>query len=122
MKSSTEMSLACITEVHVETTGLRGGDRGHGSWAEVRLTDLGNTSMEVLIDDETPIELQDGAITLRAEGDHEIIILIAAMEYAAKSLRRMLLENADHEPGVSVEHADSMLQVADALRDERCPE
>jgi hypothetical protein len=116
------MSLACITEVHVETVGLRGGDRGHGSWAEIRLTDFGNTSMEILVDDESPIELQDGPITLRAEGDHEIIILIAAMEYAAKSLRRMVLENADREPGVSVAHANSMLLIADALRDERCPE
>lgn len=78
---SQEFVHAALFGVEVGTTGLRGGDSGHGGRTYLRFTDQGSTNMTV-----------DGApnresVSLVFGGDAELENLIAGLEFAVEVLK-----------------------------------
>lgn len=75
-----------ILEVKVGTTGLRGGDSGHGGRTYFSLEDLGGTDMSVIVDGKS---ITSRKIELCFGGDAELNTFIEALEFAARSLKQM---------------------------------
>lgn len=68
--------------VEVSTSGLQGGDSGHGGWAEVVLTNL------------AMMDMGDGSehkdrLLIRVGGDMEMALLASGLEWAGQELRRL---------------------------------
>src|SRR5258708_5745089 len=73
------MVSAALLEVEVGTTGLRGGDAGHGGRTYLRLEDQGSTDITV-----RPISsgTGSGGVELIFGGDAELENLIAGLQFA----------------------------------------
>ena len=79
-----EITNANIISVEAGTTGLCGGDSGHGGRTYFRIDDLGGTCMYVNVDkneygDATGFEIE-------LEGDAELDTFIKALKFATKVL------------------------------------
>ncbi|MFC7973881.1 hypothetical protein ACFUT3_01265 [Streptomyces cinereoruber] len=74
---------ASALRVSVETTGLQGGDAGHGGMAEVEIRFLTGDSFE-MTDGETAQK-----VVLKVAGDSEIATLAAALEWAGSQLKQL---------------------------------
>ena len=70
-----------VWEVEAGTTGLRGGDSGHGSRTYLRFRDQASTDMRVEV---APYRDE---ITLVLGGDAELVNLIAGLEFAVAVLK-----------------------------------
>lgn len=71
-----EFTHAALLEVEVGSTGLRGGDSGHGGRTYLRFKDKGGTDMRVHT---TP---GGGEVSLIFGGDAELENLIAGLRFA----------------------------------------
>ena len=96
MHAHKTLSSANILRVDVSSTGLMGGDAGHGGRTVISLTDHGGTSMyvskdvphqELVAGTVTPIGAEVATLVLK--GDCELLTLAEAFEFAAKQLRLM---------------------------------
>jgi hypothetical protein len=74
-----EFTHAALFEVEVGTTGLRGGDSGHGGRTYLRLKDNGDTDIR--------ISQREGEVTLVFGGDAELENLIAGLQFALDVLK-----------------------------------
>lgn len=70
---------ASTFEVEVGTTGLKGGDTGHGGRTYLRFKDAGGTDMNVVA--------RKGEVTLTFGGDAELLNLIDALRFAVSVLK-----------------------------------
>ena len=79
-------SSACILEATVATTGLMGGDSGHGGRTVLRLVDKGGTDIKVV-----PVRngLSNGGLELHFGGDCELLNLIDALRFSADALEEL---------------------------------
>jgi len=75
----------CGLSVEVGSTGLCGGDSGHGSCSTVTIKDLGGFCGSVVVNG----KYQDGfeSIEFEARGDAELRTLADALSWAAEQLR-----------------------------------
>jgi hypothetical protein len=84
-----QFANAAILEVEVGTTGLRGGDTGHGGRTFLRFTDKAGTDMR--------IKSSEGEVLLVFGGDAELENLILALQFALDVL------NESKESGTSAD-------------------
>lgn len=79
-------SSACILEATVATTGLRGGDSGHGGRTVLRFVDKGGTDIKVV-----PVRngLANGGVELHFGGDCELLNLVDALRFSADALEEL---------------------------------
>lgn len=87
-----DMVGANILRVEVGTNCPCGGDGGHGGRTVLRLFDVGGTSWSVTVNGDMHCGSPDG-IEIEFKGDSEAVTLLAALEYAARILRALLLVN-----------------------------
>jgi hypothetical protein len=80
-----------ILELEVGTTGLCGGDTGHGGRTYLRFKDIGGTDIRVTQD-------TDGEVTLIFGGDGELKNLIAGLQFALDALKESEDNGARGEP------------------------
>lgn len=80
--AATEINNGVRVTVNVRTTGLCGGDAGHGGRTEVRMH-FDGADVRVRWD-------EDRNLTIDARGDLEVLALTDALEFAAKSLQLLL--------------------------------
>lgn len=84
---------ACHLKAEVASSGVMGGDAGHGGWTEVTLSDaFGNCALAV--DVQGARGGQVGQVTIRVEGDAEMVVLAEALEWAGRRLRENAGERA----------------------------
>jgi hypothetical protein len=74
-----EFTHAAMFEVEAGTTGLHGGDAGHGGRTYLRFKDQGSTDMRV--------DAREGEVTLILGGDAELENLIAGLQFALDVLK-----------------------------------
>jgi len=72
-----ELLAANVLEVEVGTTGIRGGDTGHGGRTFFRLADLGGTDMRVGANNSNNPE-----VIIEFGGDCELDTFTRALEFA----------------------------------------
>jgi hypothetical protein len=80
-----EFSSANIIEVEVGTTGLCGGDTGHGGRTYLRIKDLSSTDMSCRLSGNSCGDT--GQIEIMLGGDCELGTFDEALEFAAETLR-----------------------------------
>lgn len=115
---SLEITSCNILKVTVGTTGLMGGDTGHGGRTVFRLEDIGGTDMRCFVDSGGRVHRFDEgpeAVTLVFGGDTELETFITALEYAAQTLRSIVdgpevLHSQTVEHGVDVDNYLSSLR------------
>ena len=80
---------ACIMTVEAGSSGLSGGDSGHGGRAVLRLYNGGGAAdFRVQVDFQ---EIPDAdKLEIIVGGDHEILNLVESLEFAAKVLRAQI--------------------------------
>ena len=94
-----EFTSACIFEATVQSTGLKGGDAGHGGVTSLQIRDLGSTSLGGYIQagdgsgHGLPADSGGNTVSIVVAGDAEALLLAEALEWAAVELRRMLDES-----------------------------
>lgn len=94
--AATEFVGACVMSVRVRSTGLCGGDAGHGGHTSVEFKDEGSACLGVDVDmgDDggfsVPPDCCGYSVKIRVKGDAEAAMLADAMEFAARELREML--------------------------------
>lgn len=94
--ASTEFVGACTLGVHVLTTGLCGGDAGHGGRTSVEFKDEGSACIGARLDMggdggvTVPPDCCGYSVKIVVDGDAEALMLADAMEFAARELRDML--------------------------------
>lgn len=77
---------ACHLNVGVSSTGVMGGDAGHGVRTEVTLANsFGNCGITGTFDGATAAQVDQ--LTIRVEGDAELVVLAKALEWAGRKLR-----------------------------------
>lgn len=97
--AATEFVGACVMSVRVKSTGLRGGDAGHGGFASVEFKDEGSTCIGARVETApnqgvvVPPDCGGYSVRVEVRGDAEALMLADAMEFAATELRRMLEES-----------------------------
>lgn len=88
--SKKEIVLFNILEVEVGTTGLRGGDAGHGGETLIRFTDHSSTAWEMLAKDYSGLyhfqDLQE--FQLKLYGDSELQTFIEGLEFILSELKK----------------------------------
>ena len=83
---------ANIIEAEVGTTGLMGGDAGHGGETYIKLTDAASTAWHCVLADGRGNEtvFRDlGSVTIAVQGDTELETLAESLEWAAKKIREL---------------------------------
>lgn len=80
-----EFSSANIIEVEVGTTGLCGGDTGHGGRTYLRIKDLSSTDMSCRLSGNSCGDT--GQIEIMFGGDCELETFVEALEFVAETLR-----------------------------------
>lgn len=75
-----EISCCNIIRVAAGTTGMMGGDTGHGGRTVIEIEDLGSTDIEC--------EWQDRKLTMVLGGDSELITIIQALEFITTTLKK----------------------------------
>lgn len=80
MKTASKEIVSCnILKVTVGSTGLMGGDSGHGGRTFFELKDEGGTDMQCISD--------EGIIRIELGGDSELHTFIEALEFAVWNLK-----------------------------------
>jgi hypothetical protein len=87
----TTIQSANILRVAAGTTGLCGGDSGHGGRTRIELEDAGGTDME--------FRVTDNGLVIELGGDSELSTVIEALEWAAKTLRKQMAEQPATQKG-----------------------
>ncbi|KXY78711.1 hypothetical protein BAQ45_17820 [Bacillus pacificus] len=81
-----------ILNVKIESTGLRGGDSGHGGRTVFRLEDHASTSWNLKYEENlsgvTNVE-QPQAIEIELLGDSELETFVKALEFAVEELKKI---------------------------------
>lgn len=93
MRTFVETFVSCnILTLKVQSTGLGGGDAGHGGMAIVELRDDASTCWEAIVrkDEGVVITKQPSMIAIKVQGDTEMKTLADALEAAARFLRQEL--------------------------------
>lgn len=89
---------ANILEVTAATTGLRGGDAGHGCRTIVRIEDRGGTAIKARV---IPDSIHgNGGIELMLAGDCELFTLIDGLRFAADALEKLAEEARSQDAAV----------------------
>jgi len=88
----TEISNCNILRVAAGTTGLKGGDSGHGSRTIIEIEDMGGTNIDFKI---TP-NMGNGLIEICLCGDTELETIIQAFEFIVRTLKRQVKKEAQH--------------------------
>ena len=81
---SKEMTYACVGEVEAGTTGIMGGDTGHGGRTYIRFQDLGGVDIDVNVTDGGYGNL---GLTIELGGDHELDMAIESLEFILAVLK-----------------------------------
>jgi len=93
MKTAKEtFTSANILEVEVGTTGLKGGDAGHGGETYLKLVDAASTSWHAEIIDEhgkSRTMKQPQSIMIAVQGDTELQTLADSLEWAARKIKQL---------------------------------
>ena len=93
MKRAKEtFASANILECEVGTTGLMGGDAGHGGETFIRVKDDGSTAWHVVIADENGKEVvieQPRSITIVVQGDTELQTIADSLGWAARKIKEL---------------------------------
>ena len=84
-----------ILSVTVGTTGLMGGDSGHGGRTYLKLEDHGGTDLQIRDSDASNFE-DTSSVEIRLGGDAELDSTISLLEYAVKVLKSQV----DRESGL----------------------
>lgn len=94
-QASKEIMNFNILKVKVESTGLRGGDSGHGGRTVFRLEDDASTCWNLRYEESFPgmteirhVE-QPSAVEIELQGDSELETFIQALEFAVEELKKM---------------------------------
>jgi len=96
---STEMVMCNIIKVEAGTNTPRGGDASHGGKTIIRLTNLASTAWNYSVTTEDGIKIdfeQPHDITLTLFGDHEADTVADALEWAARTIRK--IQQRNNEP------------------------
>lgn len=89
---------ANILEVTAATTGLCGGDAGHGCRTMIRFNDLAGTAIKARI---IPESIHgNGGVELMLAGDCELITLIDGLRFAADALEELSARSSDQGAAV----------------------
>lgn len=83
----TEVNHECSIGFSMTTTGLRGGDWGHGSRLLIEIEDLGGTAMEVR---ETVPKNGQSKLSILVGGDAELLAMAEGLEFLAKHIRTVV--------------------------------
>ena len=84
-----EITQANILRVAAGTTGLCGGDSGHGGRTFIELEDLGDTDIECKVQENASGNL---LIKIGLGGDSELETIVEAFEFVAETLGREVKE------------------------------
>ncbi len=90
--AKTTFSSANILDAEVGTTGLKGGDAGHGGETYLKLTDTANTAWHAVVLDESgesQVIDQPASIIIAVQGDTELQTLADSLEWAANKIREL---------------------------------
>lgn len=88
----------CFLRCAVQSTGLCGGDSGHGGWSRVHLSDLGSTDLRGSIGGDLPTSTEQ--VVIEVGGDAELRVLADALLWAAQQLAGLLNERAALAPSL----------------------
>lgn len=84
----TECVSANVLGVEVGTTGIKGGDTGHGGRTYMKLQDLSSTDMRVRVNNGEWVNLMsEGPLEIAFGGDAELETFIQALMFAVEELR-----------------------------------
>ena len=89
---------ACHLKAAVATTGEMGGDAGHGGWTEVTLTNS-ESNCGIALDTGNGHANDVDQVTIRVQGDAEMVVLAQALEWAGRRLREFAGKRAEPVPG-----------------------
>ena len=91
-----ELTGACILNVEAGTNGYCGGDSGHGCRTIIILRDLGGVDMNARFDENESDCTRK--ITLEFGGDDELRLLIKALKFIRKTLKKQALPKEEPTP------------------------
>jgi len=78
----------CIINATMEHTGYQGGDAGHGGYVAMTFQDMGSTSMECYVNDDTSRAEPVEKIEIVFRGDEERSCLVRILKAFTKELEK----------------------------------
>ena len=86
---SKQITGANILSVEVGTTGIMGGDTGHGGRTFLRIADEGST--DIFVETENDDAWHTHSVSMSLGGDSELETFVEALEFAVTTLRNNML-------------------------------
>ena len=87
-KLTLEHNGLCIIDATLEHTGYQGGDAGHGGYVAMTFQDMGSTSMECYVNDDTSRAEPVEKIEIVFRGDEERSCLVRILKAFTKELEK----------------------------------